>query len=115
MFQFEIVQVMIVGDCCFYMVVLIVFDFDWIQEWCVVNGDVCCVVVFVENSEYCIVIGYVIECVNKDLLVIECVCCFVLVDDLFIIENEQLMLSLKICWYVLKQVYGEWLDVLYKV
>ena len=39
---------------------------------------------------------------------------FILADEPFTIENEQMTPSLKIRRHVLKQVYGERLDALYK-
>ena len=51
---------------------------------------------------------------NKDLSVIERVRKFLVADEPFTIENEQLTPSLKIRRHVLKAVYGERLDGLYR-
>ena len=67
-----------------------------------------------ENSEYRTALGHAVERVNKDLSVTERVRRFVLADEPFSIENEQLTPSLKIRRHVLKEVYGERLDGLYK-
>ena len=50
---------------------------------------------------------------NADLSVIEKVRRFILADEPFTIENEQLTPSLKIRRHVIKEVYGERLDALY--
>ena len=55
-----------------------------------------------------------VERVNKDLSVIERVRRFILADGPFTIENQQMTPSLKIRRHVLKEVYGERLDALYK-
>jgi long-chain acyl-CoA synthetase len=52
--------------------------------------------------------------VNKELSVTERVRRFILADAPFTIENEQLTPSLKIRRHVLREVYGERLDGLYK-
>ena len=51
---------------------------------------------------------------NRDLSVIEKVRRFILADEPFTVENEQLTPSIKIRRHVLKAVYGERLDALYK-
>ncbi|HEY6047573.1 MAG TPA: AMP-binding protein, partial [Sphingomicrobium sp.] len=55
-----------------------------------------------------------IDRVNADLSVIERVRRFILADEPFAIENEQLTPSLKIRRHVISKVYGERLDALYK-
>ncbi|MEG3169833.1 AMP-dependent synthetase/ligase [Sphingomonas sp. LB3N6] len=112
--QPEIVQAMIVGDKRPYMVALVVPDPEWTQEWCAANGDACSFARLAENSEFRTALGAAIERVNKDLTVTERIRRFVLADGPFTIENEQLTPSLKIRRHVLRQVYGERLDGLYK-
>ena len=51
---------------------------------------------------------------TRDLSVIERVRRFILADEPFTIENEQLTPSLKIRRHVLREVYGERLDALYR-
>ena len=55
-----------------------------------------------------------VDRVNADLSVIERVRRFILADERFTIENEQLTPSLKIRRHVIGKVYGERLDALYK-
>jgi len=52
--------------------------------------------------------------VNKDLSTTERVRRFVLADEPFTIENEPLTPSLKISRHMIRGVYGERLDALYK-
>ena len=112
--QPEIAQAMIAGDRRPHMVALIVPDPEWTQEWCAANGDACRFDKLAENSSYRTALGQAIERVNKDLTVTERVRRFVLADGPFTIENEQMTPSMKIRRHVLKQVYGERLDALYK-
>jgi len=55
-----------------------------------------------------------VDRVNADLSVIEKIRRFILADDAFTIENEQLTPSMKIRRHVISKVYGERLDALYK-
>jgi long-chain acyl-CoA synthetase len=112
--QPEIGQAMIAGDRRPYMVAVLVPDPEWTAEWCARNGDACKVERLAQNSAYRTAIGQAVERVNKDLSVIERVRRFILADEPFSIENEQLTPSLKIRRHVLRKVYGERLDGLYK-
>ena len=112
--QPEIVQAMITGDRRPHMVALIVPDPDWVQEWCARHGQTCSFEGLAENSAFRTALGQAVERVNRDLSVIERVRRFILADEPFTIENGQLTPSLKIRRHVLKQVYGERLDALYK-
>ncbi|WP_420822342.1 AMP-dependent synthetase/ligase [Sphingomonas aracearum] len=112
--QPEIVQAMIYGDRKPYMVAVLVPDPDWVQEWCAKGGAQCDFKRLEENSAFRTALGEAVERVNKDLSVTERVRRFILADGAFAIENEQLTPSLKIRRHVLKQVYGERLDALYR-
>jgi long-chain acyl-CoA synthetase len=54
-----------------------------------------------------------VDRVNADLSVIEKIRRFIIADDGFTIENEQLTPSMKIRRHVISKVYGERLDALY--
>jgi long-chain acyl-CoA synthetase len=55
-----------------------------------------------------------VDRVNRDLNVIEKVRRFIVADDAFTIENEQLTPSMKIRRHVISKAYGERLDALYR-
>ena len=112
--QPEIVQAMIAGDRRPYMVALIVPDPEWTQEWCARLGNRCDFASLAAHPDYRAALSAAIDRVNKDLSVTERIRRFVLADGPFTIENEQLTPSLKIRRHVLKQVYGDRLDTLYK-
>ncbi|KQM67766.1 AMP-dependent synthetase [Sphingomonas sp. Leaf17] len=110
--QPEIAQAMIYGDRRPHMVAVIVPDPDWTQEWAARTGAH--MKGLNENSTYRTAIGAALERVNKDLSVTERVRRFVLADEAFTIENEQLTPSLKIRRHVLRDVYGARLEGLYR-
>ena len=110
----EIAQAMIAGDRRPHIVALIVPDPEWTQEWCAANAARCNDAALSQNSDYRTAIGRAVEAVNKDLTVTERIRRFILADGPFTIENEQLTPSLKIRRHVIRQIYGERLDALYK-
>ncbi|HSX57555.1 MAG TPA: AMP-dependent synthetase/ligase, partial [Sphingomonas sp.] len=112
--QPEIMQAMIAGDRKPYMTAVIVPDPEWTQEWCAKNAAKCDLKALREDHDYRAAVGAAVERVNKDLSVIERIRRFILADEPFSIENEQLTPSLKIRRHVLKQAYGERLDALYR-
>lgn len=111
--QPEIVQAMIAGDKKPYMTAVIVPDPEWVQEWCARTATPCHFKDLAHDPDFKAALGHAVERVNKDLSVIERVRKFIVADEPFTIENEQLTPSLKIRRHVLRQVYGERLDALY--
>jgi long-chain acyl-CoA synthetase len=55
-----------------------------------------------------------VDRVNRDLSVIEKVRRFILADEPFSVDNQQMTPSIKIRRHVIKEVYGERLDALYR-
>ena len=110
--QPEIGQAMVHGDRRPYLVGLIVPDADWTREWAAAQG------VAVErvatNPAYMTALRAAVDRVNDDLSVIERVRRFILADEPFSIENEQMTPSMKIRRHVIRKVYAERLDALYK-
>jgi long-chain acyl-CoA synthetase len=112
--QPEVMQAMIWGDRKPYMVAALVPDPEWTQEWCAKNGDACNFASLAQNHDYRAALGKAVERVNADLSQIERVRRFIIADEPFSIENQQLTPSLKIRRHVLKEAYGERLDALYR-
>ena len=105
---------MIAGDRKPYMTAVLVPDPEWTQEWCAKTGAKCDLKALREDPDYRAAIGAAVDRVNRDLSVIERVRRFILADEPFTIENQQLTPSLKIRRHILKEVYGERLAGLYK-
>ena len=110
----EILQAMIAGDRRPYMVAVIVPDPDWTQEWCAATGDPCDFPTLGQNPAYRAAIGAAVDRVNRDLSTTERIRRFILADAPFAIENEQLTPSLKIRRHVIRAIYGDRLDALYR-
>jgi long-chain acyl-CoA synthetase len=111
--QPEIIQAMISGDKKPYMTAVIVPDPEWVQEWCARTATRCNFKNLAHDPDFKAALGHAVERVNRDLSVTERVRKFIVADEPFTIENEQLTPSLKIRRHILKQVYGTRLDALY--
>ena len=112
--QPEIAQAMIHGDRKPYMVAVLVPDPEWTQGFCAREGAGCDFAKLAENPAYRAALSAAVERVNKDLSVIERVRRFIVADEPFTIENEQMTPSLKIRRHVLRDAYGARLDGLYR-
>jgi long-chain acyl-CoA synthetase len=112
--QPEIMQAMVVGDRRPYLVGLIVPDPEWTAEWCAAHGKANDMTALGEDPDYQRALSAAVGRVNSGLSVIEKVRRFILADAPFTVENEQLTPSIKIRRHVLRQVYGERLDALYR-
>ena len=110
--QPEIGQAMIYGDRRPHMVAVLVPDPEWTFDWARAQGrrDP----VTSDDPAYRAALQAAVDRTNKDLSVTERVRRWIVADGPFTIENEQLTPSLKIRRHVLRQVYGERLDALYK-
>jgi long-chain acyl-CoA synthetase len=112
--QAEIVQAMVVGDKRPYIVGLIVPDPEWTADWCAKQGRKCNFVELAHDPDYVKALGAAVDRVNADLSVIEKVRRFIIADEPFTVENEQLTPSIKIRRHVIKGIYGDRLDAMYK-
>ena len=98
----EILQAMVAGDRRPHLVGLIVPDPEWVRE----NG--------LSGEALRHALATAVDRVNHGLSVIEKVRRFIIADEPFTIENGQLTPSLKIRRHMIRGVYGERLDALYK-
>jgi long-chain acyl-CoA synthetase len=112
--QSEIAQAMVSGDRRPYLVGLIVPEAEWMAEWAKANGKPRDYASLREDPAFVRAVSAALDRVNKELSVIEKVRSFILADEPFTVENEQLTPSVKIRRHVLRQVYGERLDGLYR-
>jgi long-chain acyl-CoA synthetase len=113
--QPEILQAMVTGDKRPYIVGLLVPDPEWTKEWGQANGKSGAAPAGLrDDPDYLKALGAAVDRVNAGLSVIEKVRRFILADEPFTTDNEQLTPSIKIRRHVIKAVYGERLDALYR-
>jgi long-chain acyl-CoA synthetase len=89
-------------------------DPEWVQQYCARSAAGCDFKRLAENHAFRTALGAAVERVNKDLSQVERIRRFIIADEPFSIENEQLTPSLKIRRHILRQAYGPRLDALYK-
>ena len=112
--QAEILQAMVTGDKRPYLVGLIVPDPEWSADWCAANRRHCDFERMKTDPDFVRAVSAAVDRVNAELSVIEKVRRFVIADEPFTVENAQLTPSIKIRRHVIKELYGERLDALYK-
>jgi long-chain acyl-CoA synthetase len=112
--QPEIVQAMVAGDKRPYLVGLLVPDPEWTAEWCAAEGRKCDFAHLAHDPDYVKALSRAVDRVNAELSVIEKVRRFILAEEPFTVENEQLTPSMKIRRHIIRDRYGERLDALYR-
>jgi long-chain acyl-CoA synthetase len=112
--QPEIAQAMVSGDRRPYLVGLIVPETEWMADWAKANGKPNSLAALRDDADFHRALNAAVDRVNAELSVVEKVRRFILADEPFTVENEQLTPSIKIRRHVLRQVYGERLDALYR-
>jgi long-chain acyl-CoA synthetase len=112
--QPEILQAMVMGDKRPYLVGLIVPDPEYSAEWCASNRRGCDFERLKTDPDFVRAVSAAVDRVNSELSVIEKVRRFIIADEPFTVENEQLTPSIKIRRHVIRDKYGERLDALYK-
>jgi long-chain acyl-CoA synthetase len=110
----EILQAMVVGDKRPYLVGLIVPDPDWTREWAAENGVPNDDIALRENPDFHKAVSAAVDRVNKGLAGVEKVRRIIFADEAFAVENDQMTPSMKIRRHVIRGIYGERLDALYK-
>jgi len=109
--QPEIHQAMVYGDKRPHLVALIVPDETFTQQWASRTGKTAGQAA--TDAEFRSLILAAVERVNQRLSVIEKVRTFVLTNEPFSVDNNQMTPTLKIKRHRIKEQYGEDLDALY--
>jgi long-chain acyl-CoA synthetase len=83
-------------------------------DWAKAKGKGSNLAALRDDAEFLRALNAAVDRVNAELSVVEKVRRFILADEPFTVENEQLTPSIKIRRHVLREAYGERLDALYK-
>lgn len=108
----EIGQAMVHGDRRPYLVGLLCPDAEWTAEWAAAHGQR--IEGITMDPAYLAALRAAVDRVNEELSVTERVRRFILTDEPFSIDNEELTPSMKIRRHVIRARYQERLDALYK-
>lgn len=112
--QDEIAQAMVSGDRRPYLVGLIVPDAEWMRKWASSNKVVADLSALDSDPAFHAAIRKAVDRVNDELSVTEKVRQFIVATAPFTIDNQQLTPSMKIRRHVIRDVYQEQLDALYR-
>lgn len=112
--QDEIAQAMVQGDKRPYLVGVIVPETEWALGFARDKGLPADLHKLRDEPEFVRAMQAAVDRVNQRLSVIEKVRRVIIADEPFTTDNQQLTPSLKIRRHVLRQVYGDRLDKLYK-
>ena len=113
--QDEIAQAMVSGDRRPYLVGVIVPEAEWLTEWAKANGKgQASLTELAADPALHAALRAAVDRVNADLSVTERVRQFIIADAPFSIENQMLTPSIKIRRHVIRGVYQERLDGLYR-
>ncbi|MBZ6377736.1 long-chain fatty acid--CoA ligase [Pacificimonas flava] len=112
--QPEILQAMVSGDKRPYLVGLVVPDPEWMAEWAGKTGKPADLLTLKDDPEFVRAVTQAVDRVNKTLATVEKVRRIIIADAQFTVENEQMTPSMKIRRHIIRGVYGERLDALYR-
>ncbi|MBB6124707.1 long-chain acyl-CoA synthetase [Sphingobium subterraneum] len=112
--QDEIAQAMVSGDKRPYIVGLIVPEAEWLAQWARDRGVEPDLRVLATSPDLHSALRAAVDRVNAELSATERVRQFIIADEPFTTENEMLTPSIKIRRHVIRDVYRERLDALYR-
>ena len=104
----EILQAMVAGDRRPYLVGVVVPDPEWTARWTQETGS------GPDDPAFARALMAAVDRVNAGLSTTEKVRRIIVADAPFAVENEQLTPSMKIRRHVIRKVYGDRLDALYR-
>ncbi len=110
--QPEISQAMVYGDRRPYLVGVVVPNAEYMMEWAAANGAD--VARLSGMPEFVRSVQAAVDRVNQQVQTLEKVRRVILADAPFTVENEQMTPSLKIRRHILKLIYAERLEALYR-
>ena len=110
----EFAQAMVYGDKRPHLVALLVPDTDWLNDWMKANGKSGKLADLAADPDLEKAIAGAMERVNGNLNNIEKVRRFLIADDAFSVDNEQMTPTMKVRRHVIRAVYGDRLEALYR-
>ena len=109
----EVSQAMVHGDKRPHLVALLVPDADWLKDWAAKNGKQGGLKDLAGDADLRKALAAMLERVNAKLNNVEKVRRFIVADEPFTVDNEQMTPTLKVRRHVIRQIYGDRLEALY--
>ncbi len=112
--QPEILQAMVAGDKRPYLVGVVVPDPEWAMQWAKDHGHPADMAQLRGLPDFQRAVMSAVDRINRTVNSVEKVRRVILADAQFTVENEQMTPSMKIRRHVIRDLYGERLDALYR-
>lgn len=109
----EINQSMVYGDKRPHLVAVIAPDPDWLKAWAKENGKPADLSELSQDKDLHTALAPAIGRVNKSLNNIEKVRRFIIANEAFTVENNQMTPTMKVRRHIVKEIYGDRLEALY--
>ena len=109
----EINQSMVYGDKRPHLVAVIVPDADWMRDWARENKKPNDLAILADDKEFHTALAPAVGRVNKAVNNIEKVRKFIIANEAFTVENEQMTPTMKVRRHVVREIYGDRLEALY--
>jgi long-chain acyl-CoA synthetase len=109
----EINQSMVYGDKRPHLVAVIVPDTDWMRDWARENKKPNDLAILADDKEFHTALAPAVGRVNKAVNNIEKVRKFIIANEAFTVENEQMTPTMKVRRHVVREIYGDRLEALY--
>ena len=109
----EINQSMVFGDKRPHLVAVIVPDADWMRDWARENKKPNDLAELADDKEFHSALAPAVGRVNKAVNNIEKVRRFIIANEAFTVENEQMTPTMKVRRHVVREIYGDRLEALY--
>lgn len=110
----EIKQSMVYGDKRPNLVALLVPDDDWFREWSKENKKSAPLDQLCDDPDLIKSLRPIVDKVNSELSNIEKIRRFIIANDAFTIDNEQMTPTMKVRRHKIKEIYGDQLEGLYR-
>ncbi len=110
----EIAQAMVYGDKRPNLVALLVPDEGWMRDWAKENGKPNDLRQLAGDADFQKALKPVVDTVSADLSNIEKVRRFVIANEAFTVDNEQMTPTMKVRRHIIRDVYGDQLEGLYR-
>ncbi|MEQ8227143.1 MAG: AMP-dependent synthetase/ligase [Rhodospirillales bacterium] len=109
----EFAQATVFGDKRPHLVALLVPDADWLTDWARKTGKSGSLSDLADDADLHKALSSAMERINAKLNNIEKVRRFIVADEPFSVDNEQMTPTLKVRRHIIRQVYGDRLESLY--
>lgn len=112
--QSEIAQAMVYGDKRPNLVALVVPDETWMRAWANEHNKPDSLQELADDADFQKALKSFVDAVNSELSNIEKIRRFIVANEAFCVDNEQMTPTMKVRRHKIKEIYGDQLEGLYR-